>query len=83
MNWFHRHRWRVRGAQQLQRTTTSYSGAVTGQCPITEVLLVCDCHTVKTICLDGHWTMEQLVPKTAANSAKDDQAFLRKLGVDL
>lgn len=50
------------------------------QSPITEVLLICRCGRVKTQCLDGHWTLEQLQPK---QSSEADKEFLRTLGVKL
>jgi hypothetical protein len=44
--------------------------------PVTEVLMVCACGDVKTIQLEGHWTLEQMTPED-----KMDKEFLRKLGV--
>jgi hypothetical protein len=75
---WHRHKWKVTGAQLLYRF---YGEERDIRCPITEVLLVCDCAGVKTETLEGHWTLEQLQP--ASGKAEADKEYFRKMGVKL
>ena len=77
---WHRHKWKVTGAVLMERTVRhSILGEMSS--PITEVLQVCDCGMVRTITLDGHWTLEQLLPRPA--QAEADKDFFRKLGVKI
>lgn len=78
MAFWHKHRWKVNGAQPMFGTNHYYPEI---RKPITEVLLVCSCEQVKTICLDGHWTLEELKPKPTEKEA--DREFFKKLGVKL
>lgn len=77
MKWFHRHRWVATGVTHLY---TVHRLHPEHRCPVTEVLRVCDCGEVQTICLEGSWELEQLQPK--AGPVTDDE-FFRKLGVKL
>lgn len=80
MSWLHQHRWQVRGAHHMVRTTYLAALEKAPECPITEVLEVCEsCGEPRTITLEGHWTMEQLT----IYSPKGDQAILKTLGVKL
>jgi hypothetical protein len=74
---WHRHKSKVTGVYPLERVTHC-SGA---RCPVTEVLLVCDCGAFETRVIDGHWTLEQLQPAPAKVEA--DREFFRKLGVKI
>lgn len=74
------HHWKVTGAELMRYVATSPMGVTTiDKGPCTEVLMVCDCGKVKTICVDGHWTLEQLQP--ALTRAEADKEWFRKLGV--
>jgi hypothetical protein len=79
MSWFHQHRWTVTGSHMMMRGPFGIDPS--RATPITEVLLVCSCGKVKTLTLDGHWTLEQLQP--APGTAEADREFFRKLGVKL
>ncbi len=81
MSWWHKHRYKVTGAMQLQRETQTILLTQKIICPVTEVLMVCECGFIKTACLDGHWTLEQLQPQPGGVTA--DSEFFRKLGVKL
>jgi hypothetical protein len=76
-----KHEWQPRAVQSLQRITlpTRFSSPEgLPACPITEVLLVCKhCGNLKTVCLDGTWTLEQV------SGEKADQDFLKKMRVSL
>lgn len=76
--WFHRHQWKVRGVTNLVRIHLDYDKF---HCPVTEVLLVCDCTDFKTVCIDGRWALEQL--QSAPNKKESDAEFFQKLGVKL
>lgn len=76
---FHRHKWKVTGAQQLFRTNSAQPER--HGTPVTEVLIVCECGAFQTRCIDGHWTLEQLQPDKA--KAEADREYFRKLGVKL
>lgn len=77
MSWFHKHAWKATGVTPLNRGNAYKSDVI---CPITEVLMVCDCGDIKTVCLDGTWTLEQLQPKSGPVA---DAEFFRKIGVKL
>jgi len=81
MKFWHQHGWKVTGAQQMESVHSMIVAAHTVRSPITEVLMVCDCGQLKTITLDGHWTVQQLQP--APTKADADREFFRKLGVKL
>lgn len=79
MNWFHRHRYTITGAHQMERVHRKKDlGEV--HTPITEVLMVCSCGAVKTLELDGSWTLSQLQP---AQQTEGDREFFRKIGLKL
>jgi hypothetical protein len=77
---WHRHKWKVTGAQHLDRVTRH---VVLGEIksPITEVLELCDCGALRTLTVDGHWSIEQLQPDPAKLEA--DREYFRKLGVKI
>jgi len=72
--WFDRHAWKVRGVTALVRHLQS---GIT--CPVTEILLVCECGELKTAELDGRWTLEQL--QTPCDKSESYAEFCRELGV--
>jgi hypothetical protein len=80
MAWFHRHRWVVRGVQNLQRITRH---ATLGEMssPITEILERCDCGAIRTLTVDGTWSLEQMNPPPGQVEA--DKDFFRRLGVKI
>jgi hypothetical protein len=80
MMFWHRHKWKVAGAQLLQRITRH---ATLGEMksPITEVLEICECGALRTLTLDGSWTLEQL--QATPGQVEADKEFFRKLGVKI
>jgi hypothetical protein len=77
MGCFWRHDWQPRGVEHMNRVGyVRDDHGLLVKCPITEVLLVCrDCGVAKTICLDGHWTLDELTGENA------DREFLKQMRV--
>jgi hypothetical protein len=78
MKWFHRHLWKVTAVTHLERIDRWAAELHLAPDPCTEVLLVCDCGSVKTFTISGHWTAAQMQPHPDKPEA--DKPFLRKLG---
>ena len=68
MRLFHRHRLQVQSVQH---------GVTQEGCAATCALLMCKCGHFDTVNVSGHWSVEDLSPK----STLADHKFLKELGV--